>query len=64
MKKIVNKIEQLTEYLHVKKIGFEYRQLEFFIPLKFGTESIDENSEIYNELIKFDSVLLKIIMVN
>ena len=57
--KIVNKIEQLTEYLHVKKIGFEYRQLEFFIPLKFGTESIDENSEIYNELIKFDSVFIK-----
>jgi hypothetical protein len=27
-----NKIEQLTEFLHVKKIGFEYRVLEFFIP--------------------------------
>ncbi|MFW6219955.1 MAG: hypothetical protein ACOC33_03870, partial [bacterium] len=47
---IVNKIEQLTEFLHVKKIAFEYRQLEFFIPKKFGTSKLEEDSKILNEL--------------
>lgn len=56
---IVNKIEQLTEYLHVKKIGFEYRQLEFFIPLKFRTSDIKDNSEIFNELINIKNVYIK-----
>lgn len=53
---ILNKIEQLTESLHVKKIGFEHVQLEFFIPLKFGTINVDENSKTYNELINITQV--------
>jgi hypothetical protein len=56
---VVNKIEQLTEFLHVKKIGFEYRQLEFFIPLKFGTEKIEENSEIFKEITNFKSIFVR-----
>jgi len=56
---IVNKIEQLTEYLHIKKIGFEYRQLEFFIPLKYKTEEIEENSQIFLELTNFNSIFVK-----
>ena len=56
---VVNKIEQLTEFLHIKKIGFEFRQLEFFIPLKFKTEKIEENSEIFNEIIKINSIFVK-----
>lgn len=57
--KCLNKIEQLTEFLHVKKIGFEYRQLEFFIPLKFKTEELNENSEIFKELINIDFIYIK-----
>jgi hypothetical protein len=53
---VVNKIEQLAEAMHVKKIGFEHRQLEFFIPNKFGTSKINENSKIFTELIDIKQV--------
>jgi hypothetical protein len=56
---VANKIEQLTSFLHVKKIGMEYRQLEFFIKKKFKLLEIEENSEIFNEIIKINSVFLK-----
>jgi hypothetical protein len=56
---VVNKIEQLSEFLHVKKIGFEYRQLEFFIPLKFKTDELDENSEIFKEIINIKSIFVR-----
>lgn len=58
-KDCANKIEQLTEFLHVKKIGFEYRQLEFFIPLKFKTQECDENSDIFKELTNIKEVFLR-----
>lgn len=54
----VNKIEQLTEFLHVKKIGFDYRQLEFLIPLKFKTSDYDEGTDVFNELINIKEVYL------
>jgi hypothetical protein len=56
---VVNKIEQLTEFLHVKKLGFEYRVLEFFIPLKFKTSGVTENSEIFNELVDMKEIYLR-----
>ena len=55
----LNKIEQLAEFLHVKKIGFEFRQLEFFIPLKFKTNEIEENSKIFNELIDLKEIFIR-----
>jgi len=56
---IENKIEQLTEYLHIKKIGFEFRQLEFFIPLKFKTMDVEENSKIFEEITNIKSIFVK-----
>lgn len=56
--KIKNKIEQLTEFLHVKKIGFNHRQLEFFIPKKFKLQNFEENSDIFKEIITFDEVFI------
>ena len=53
---VLNKIEQLTEYLHVKKIGFEHRILEFFVPLKFKTNTIDDESPILKEIININQV--------
>lgn len=47
----LNKIEQLTAFVHVKKIGFEHRQLEFFIPKKFNLGNVKENSDIFKEII-------------
>lgn len=55
-KNVVNKIEQITEFLHVKKIGFEHRMLEFFIPLKFKINEFDENSSVFKEIINIKEV--------
>jgi len=57
-KDAVNKIEQLTEFLHVKKIGFEYRILEFYIPLKFRTSDVPEDSAIYKELLDITEIFI------
>jgi hypothetical protein len=56
---VVNRIEQLAEFLHVKKIAFEYRQLEFFIPLKFGTEAVADGSDVFNEICNIKNVFIK-----
>lgn len=57
--KVVNRIEQLCEFLHVKQITNEHKILEFFIPNKFGVEAIDENDPIFKELINIDQVWFK-----
>jgi len=56
---VINKIEQLAEYVHVKQTAFEYRQLEFFIPVKFKTEEIEEGSEIFLELTNIKGIFVK-----
>jgi len=56
---VTNKIEELAENMHIKKIGFEYRQLEFFIPLKFGIDKIKNNSKIFKELVNIRYVYVK-----
>lgn len=55
----VNKIEQLSEYLHVKKIGFEYRVLEFFIPLHFKTTELADDSDIFKEILDVKEIFVK-----
>jgi len=55
----VNKIEELSEFLHVKKIGFEHRQLEFFIPLKYKTSELDVESDIFKEIINVEQVFIR-----
>jgi len=52
----LNKIEQLSEVVHVKKIGFEHRQLEFFIPKKFGVGAIVTDDKIFQEIINVNFV--------
>lgn len=59
VKKVVNRIEQLCEYLHVKQISSEHKILEFFIPNKFGVERITEDDPIFKELIDIDQVWFK-----
>ena len=56
---VLNKIEQLTEFLHIKKIGFEHRQLEFFIPLKYNTSGVTDQSNIFNELINIKAIYVR-----
>ena len=58
-KDVTNKIEQLTEFLHVKKVGFEYRQLEFFIPRKFRTNDIPDDDPIFKQITDIKEVYIK-----
>ena len=53
------KIEQLAEFMHIKKIGFDHRQLEFFIPLKFKTVDVLEDSQVFKDIINVDYVYVK-----
>jgi hypothetical protein len=57
--KAINKIEELTEFIHVKKIGFEYRQLEFFVPLHFKTSELDDNSDVFREIIDIKQIYIR-----
>lgn len=50
-KTIVDKIEKITDYVHVKRVDDEYRQLEFFINIKYKTNIIKEDSKIFKDLI-------------
>jgi hypothetical protein len=51
-----NKIEQITESLHVKRIDETHRILEFIIPKKFGLSKHDKDSKIVKELIDFKQI--------
>lgn len=55
----INKIEELTEYLHVKDLSFNRVQLEFFIPLRYKINEIEENSEIFLQITKFNYIFVK-----
>jgi hypothetical protein len=54
-----NRIEQLTEFLHVKQIGGEHKILEFMIPKKFGLSTIPDDDPIFKELINIKQVWFK-----
>jgi hypothetical protein len=57
-KDVPNKIEQLTDYLHIKRVNSKHRILEFFIPAKYKTFDIDEKSDMFTELTNIDQVWL------
>ena len=54
-----NRIEQLTKYLHVKKVGGDVKILEFFIPTKFKVFDLPKNSPIFTELVDIKQVWIK-----
>lgn len=56
---IINKIEQITEYLHIKKIDSEHRILEFIIPKKFGVHKLNEDDKIFKELINISQAWIR-----
>jgi hypothetical protein len=55
----VNKIEQLTEYIHVKQISSKHKLLEFFIPKKFRLHTLKSDHPIFKELINIKQVWFK-----
>jgi hypothetical protein len=58
-KKVANRIEQLTEFLHVKQISSEHKILEFMIPKKFKLEEVSDDDPIFKELIDIKQVWFK-----
>lgn len=54
-----NKIEQLTEYVHVKRLDDVNKIIEFFIPARFKVFDFDEKSDIFMEIININSIWLK-----
>lgn len=56
---IINKIEQLSEFLHVKAIGGEMVILEFFIPIKYNTNKIENDSKIFYEISNINSIFVE-----
>ncbi|MFW5847354.1 MAG: hypothetical protein ACOCVF_00345 [bacterium] len=57
--KNINKIEKLTEVLQIKHIGLDLYRLEFIIPIKFKTNTVDEDSDIFKELIDINEIYFK-----
>lgn len=58
-KKVANRIEQLTEFLHVKQVDTTHKILEFMIPKKFKLEDISEDDPIFKELVDIQQVWFK-----
>lgn len=54
-----NKIEQLTEYVHVKKLDKIEKIIEFFIPSKYKVFDYDIDSDIFKEIIDIDTIWLE-----
>jgi len=54
-----NRIEQLTDYVHVKQISSEHKIVEFFISKKFGLEKISNDDPIFKELINIKQIWFK-----
>lgn len=52
---VVNKIEELSEFLHIKHVGENHKILEFFIPKKYKV-TIVEHVAALNELKNFQYV--------
>ncbi len=47
---VVNKIEQLVEYVHVKGLTSQHFIIEMFIPYKYGIRNFDNESEVVKQL--------------
>jgi hypothetical protein len=58
-KNTVNKIEQLTEFLHIKQISSIHRQYEFFINKKYRLHNYDENTDIFKEIVDIQQIWFK-----
>lgn len=55
----VNKIEQLSEFLHIKKIGFDHRRFEFFIPLKYKTTNYGDEDGVIKDILNIKEIYAK-----
>ena len=55
----LNKIEELTEFLHIKFIGFDHRRFEFFVPFKFKTHEYDDDSKVIKDILNINEIFTK-----
>ena len=57
----INKIEKLTQYLHVRKIAdivSKDRLLEFFVMGKYGSHKLSDDSEIIKEIVDIKQIFI------
>ncbi len=55
----INKIEELTEFLHIKNKSFEHRRFEFFIPLKYKTHEYNNETSIIKDILNINEIYIK-----
>jgi len=56
---VTNKIEQLTDFLHVKRLDDTHRYFEFYIPKKYKLNSVPKDSVIFKQIITFDEIWVR-----
>lgn len=54
--KVLNKIEQLTDYLHIKRVDDEHFLLEFFLNRKYKIDKFNCDSEVFKDIVNFENV--------
>lgn len=54
-----NKIEELTDFVHVKRVDETLKVIEFFIPSKFKVFDYEIDSEIFKEIIDIKQIWMK-----
>jgi hypothetical protein len=54
-----NKIEQITDFLHVKRLDDTHRYFEFYIPKKYKLGSVPKDSTIFKQIITFDEIWVR-----
>lgn len=55
----INKIEELTEYLHIKEKFLNNRRFEFFIPIKFKTTTFKNDSKVIKDILNINEFFVK-----
>lgn len=58
-KKCINKIEQLTDFLHIKLITHNLRRFEFFIPLKYKTHEFADDSAVIKDILNTKEIYIR-----
>jgi ribosome-binding protein aMBF1 (putative translation factor) len=58
-KNCTNKIEELTEFLHIKEKFFDHKRFEFFIPLKFKTHTFNDDDKIIKDILNVDEFYVR-----
>lgn len=57
--KCINKIEELTDFVHIKEKSDQRRRFEFFIPLKFKTNTFEDDTTVIKDILNVDEFYIQ-----